>query len=252
MPCDFYRIVKIWQGFDGFRQILGGVRKIGADKIEQSTINTFFPGQGLSVRYIPRKELYDSIIKQLESPDLHDLMRAELEGHKRLLMEVKDDLILERSTEEFDYEFIFKGAEPSDYACKGFAKAKSKVNPYHAALLSWEDASEPIFFLAELEIKQLRFHIDYGSAGFALIEELAEGFRWTHSAKSNYAALSREEFGSVMMSRADGKFALEQGNLAAAQALNRAKAVGRNGKTLLENNVDLMKMYKADLERLVY
>ncbi len=121
MPCDFYRIVKIWQGFDGFRQILNGVRKIGADKIEQSTVNTFFPGYGLSVRYIPRKELYDSIIKQLESPDLHDLMRAELEGHKRLLMEVKDDLILERSTDDFDYEFIFKGAEASEHATKGFA-----------------------------------------------------------------------------------------------------------------------------------
>ncbi len=252
MPCDFYRIVKIWQGFDGFRQILSGVRRIGAGKIEQSTINTFFPGQGLSVRYIPRRELYDSIVKQLESPDLHDLMRKELEGHKSLLMEVKDDLILERVTEDFDYEFIFKGAEAAEHTIKGFAKAKSKINPYHAALLSWEDAEDPIFFLAELEIKQLRFHIDYGSAGLAIIEELPDAFRWTHAAKSTYAALSAEEFGSVMMSKADGKFSLEQGNLAAAQALSRAKAVGRNGKTLLENNVDLMKMYKADLERLVY
>jgi len=252
MPCDFYRITKIWQGFQGFRQILTSVTKIGAAKIEQSTIETFLPGQGLSVRYIPRKELYESIIKQLEAPDLHDLMRKELEGHKQLLMEVKDDLILERSSEEFDYEFIFKGAEATQHLVKGFAKAKSKLKPYHAALLSWEDAADPIFFLAELDAKVLRFHIDYGSMGFALIEELADAYRWTHSASSKYEDLQSAEFGSVLMTKADGKFSLEQGNLAAAQALSRAKAVGRNGKTLMENNIELVKMYKPDLEKLVY
>ncbi len=252
MPSDFHRIIKIWKGFDGFRQILSSVHKIGCSKIEQSSINTFLPGSGLSVRYIPRKELYESIVKQMESPDLHDLMRAELEGHLKLLAEVKDDLILEKSTEDFDYEFIFKGSEPALNTIKGFAKAKSKHSPYHAALLSWEDASDPIFFLAELENKTLRFHIDYGAMGFALIEELPDAYRWTHSASSLYKELEKAEFGSVLMTKADCKFALEQGNLAAAQGLARAKALGKNGKTLLENNVELMKMYKPDLEKLVF
>ncbi len=252
MPCDFYRIIKIWQGFEGFREILAAVHRIGTTKIEPSTVATFLPGYGLTVRYIPRKELYESIVKQLESPDLHDLMRKELEGHKSLLMEVKDDLILERSTEEFDYEFIFKGAEPTENTVKGFAKAKSKILPYHAALLSWEDATDPIFFLAELDAKILRFHIDYGPQGFALIEELPDSYRWTHAVKSGYKNMKDAEFGSVLMSKADGKFVLEQGNLAAAQALSRAKAIGRNGKSLMENNIELVKMYRGDLEKLVY
>ncbi len=252
MPCDFYRIVQIWEGFDGFRSLLTSLYRIGIPKIDQSSLNTFFPGQGLRIKYIPRQELYDSIMQQLASTDLHDLMRAELEGHKQLLLEVKDDLILERDTTHFSYEFIFKGAERTEHSLRGFAKAKSKTSTRHAALLSWEDATDPIFFLAELENKTLRFHIDYGSMGFALIEELAEGFRWTHSASSLYSDLQSAEFGSVIMSKEDGSFALEQGNLAAAQALSRARALGRNGKTLLENNIELVKIYKADLEKLVY
>ena len=57
-------------------------------------------------------------------------------------------------------------------------------------------------------------------------------------------------FGSVIMSEGTDQYLLLDGNLAGAKALSHAKTLGKNGKTLFENNIMLMNLYKKDLHNL--
>jgi len=45
---------------------------------------------------------------------------------------------------------------------------------------------------------------------------------------------------------------LEDGNIPAAMALTKAEKLNEQGITVLENNIALMQMYKADLQALPF
>ena len=53
-----------------------------------------------------------------------------------------------------------------------------------------------------------------------------------------------------MMNEGTAQYLLLDGNLAGAKALSHAKTLGKNGKTLFENNIMLMNLYKRDLHNL--
>lgn len=249
---DFRYITRVWEGFEGFRTVLKSLYQIGLDKVDQSQIDNYLPGKNLEYKAIPKQEILAALDAQLNSDEENpEFSKEEILAQKELLMQVMNDVNLTCATDYFDYELIFKEASEGSETVKGFAKATSLTNPEHVALLSWEDVADPILFLAELDGDELRFHINYGQQGLAVVQELENAYRWIHCAQSEFSLMLTAEAGSVLMNKESKEISLEQGNLSAAKALSRSKTVAKNGKNLFENNIELMKLYKADLKKVM-
>ena len=187
--------------------------------------------------------------KTLESASFKDeSVMNDLINTKEELQSVEEDLILKRSMEHFNYEFVFK----EDTHLKGFVKIAHKSEARHVGILEWQDSSDPVLYLAEYDKGHMKLHINYGEEGLAIIEKAGElSWRWSHCLPEGYLDLVHEEVGSILMSKMTKQIKLEKGNLATVEAAKRATAVQKNGKTLLENNISLMKIYEAQLKQLI-
>ena len=75
---------------------------------------------------------------------------------------------------------------------------------------------------------------------------------WTQIDAYEYSDMVNAETGSISMNKSDGTVNLEDGNLAAAQALSKAETKNPEGVSIFANNVKLMQMYKDDLQKLSF
>jgi hypothetical protein len=253
--------IKIWEGLENFREVLLGLIAHNLGKINQASLDKLFSGYGFKMQINRKEFLLNEIDKQISkiSPAL-DLYQSLL-AQKKQLEELDQEIIIKRETNEFVYEYILKNKETM-VNLFGFVKIMSKNNKQHRALLSWQhNKRDPILFLAELvphisgnpDLEKIYFHINLGgSDGFAVLEELDQGYRWTHCLKHDYPDLVNAEFGSVIMDKNTKNIRLEDGNLAAATALSKAQNKNEQGITVLENNIALMAMYKKDLQALQF
>jgi hypothetical protein len=258
--------ILIWEGLDNFRQVLKELFGFGIKQINQASLDQLFgPGKfkhiSGSTHPLSKNKLLESLEKeksQLKQSSSKDkALLEEIGFQEQELNNIQDELIIERQTEFFQYDFIFR-EENLKNTLSGFAKIRDLKNSSHVALLGWQDNKAPILFLAEIDssIDKMYFHVNFGgSDGFSVIEENENYYLWTQWLKHDYQDLVKAsahgDFGTVRMSKLTGEFATEEENLAAANALAKANARGHNDATLLENNVALMHLYKVELQRLI-
>lgn len=252
--------IKIWEGLDNFRQILLDILSHGVVNINQNTLDKLFSGYNLTLEESRRNLLVEQIDQQCQSLAEDSEDRQVLEAQKQELMDLDEELILKRQTSLFHYEYILK--EKNNFKnLTGFVKIISLTNPRHRALLSWQQQSrQPVIFLAELipsatnpQEEDIYFHINLGKAdGTAVIYETADEYIWTQIDAHEYIDMVSAETGSIAMNKVDGTISLKDGNIAAAQALTKAKTQNKEGVNIFENNVKLMQMYKEDLQKLSF
>ena len=252
--------IKIWQGLDNFRQILLDLLSHGVKNINQSTLDKVFSGYGLVLQDSRRDLLVEQIEIQIKQMEEGSEERTLLESQLQELLGLDEELILKKQTKAFDYEYILKEKNNLKNLA-GFVKIMSIDNPRHRALLSWQQQSrDPVIFLAELVPdhnnpgeEKIYFHISLSKEdGTAIIFEEKNKFMWTQINAYEYSDMINAETGSISMNKASGTVNLEDGNLAAAQALSRAETKNPEGVSIFENNVKLMQMYKDDLQKLSF
>lgn len=254
--------IELWKGLENFRRILFDLFSIGLDNLKQETLNSQFSSYELLLE--PRKKtLAKEALAKQEAMDLSPEAREELEAYKKELENFQDETIVKKETENFEYEMVFREDKEKKLSknLQGYVKIKGKKNPNHLGLLTWESHNRPIIFLAEIKRnekskKETSFHINYGDSGLAIIWEDHEYYYWTHSHSDSYKDLindfNNSEIGTVKMNKTTKEFELVDSNLAAASALSRAKAQTSSGKLLIESNVELMNIYKQDLEKFIF
>lgn len=246
---DWKQAVQIWEGLANFRQLRRDIARLGIEHIDQDLINKLYIGEEFLVDYLPTKQIIDKLEQKSEKAISRELSE-ELSSHKTKLENIEEDLVLRKSTENYNYEYVFKEEK---HQIKGFVKISSKQNPKHVALLTWEeDSNDPILYIAELEEQSLRLQINFGGkAGLALIQESNSAYYWTHGLKCNYPDILEADHGSASMDKVSNKIELEEASLAAIEAAQKASTIASNNKTLFENNLKLMALYKDDLEKLL-
>jgi hypothetical protein len=252
--------IKIWEGLENFRQILLDILSHGVKNINQNTLNKLFSSYNLVLQDSRRELLINQIKSQINQMDEGSEERILLETQMAELISLDEELIINKQTKFFNYEFILK--EKNNFKnLAGFVKIMSIDNPRHRALLSWQQQSrEPVIFLAELVPdlenpgeEKIYFHISLSKAdGTAIIFEEKDKFMWTQINAHEYSDMKNAETGSISMSKADGMVMLEDGNIAAAQALSKAETTNPEGVSIFANNVKLMQMYKEDLQKLSF
>jgi hypothetical protein len=260
MPSFIEERISIWEGLDNFRQILLDLLSHGVKNVNQNTLNKLFSGYGLVLQDSRRDLLIEQIqnqIKQLEDgTEEKNLLIAQMEELKGL----DEELIIARQTKYFNYEYILKEKNNLKNLA-GFVKIMSIDNPRHRALLSWQQQSRtPVIFLAELvpdkenpQEEKIYFHISLSKDdGTAIIYEQKDKYIWTQIDAFEYSDMKNAETGSISMDKASGTINLEDGNLAAAQALSKAETKNPEGVSIFANNVKLMQMYKEDLQKLSF
>lgn len=243
--------VKVWEGLDDFRNTLLKLFVYDISTVNQETLNMLF-GKGVFTYAEAKKDLLIKEIElQLKSGTLNDEATQILTKQLSELRTLESELVLQKQTISFNYEFVLK-AKATQKNFTGFVKIISRSNISHRGLLSWQnDNRNPILFLAELKHGKVIFHINLGeNDGLAIIEELDNGYRWTHSLETNYSDLVNAEHGAIFMDKATKNIMLEDGNIAAATALSKAQSLNSKGITVFENNISLMNMFKHDLEDL--
>ena len=249
--------ISIWQGLENFRQILLDLLTHDISKINQVSLDKIFNGYGFKILDNKRDKLIKAIgnkLKEIEpSSELYQQLNQELEN----LKSIDNEIVLQRETKDFSYEYIFRAPKGTIINLNGFVKIINKFNPNHKALLSWQgNKRNPILFLAELLPKNeqenyIFFHINLGGEdGLAVIADAGVNYRWTQSLKHEYSDLMTAEFGSVLMNKLTKEITLEDANMTAAAALGKAQSETNKGISLFENNVTLMEIYKTDLESL--
>ena len=244
-------LISLWQGLNKLRFILSSIQNTGLVKIDQTFLDRSFPGHNFQLLMRQKDQLIAALKEHDEKKTLQldENIRLEIEEAKKWLSEMGDEITLNKITESFQYQYILKD-EPQKEFLTGFIKIESLADPTHKALLSWQDSQNPILFLAEIKSGLMYFHVNYGNEGLAIISELDGGYKWTHAMKHEYLDLISTPYGAVKMEPDSDQYQLLDGNLAGAKALSHAKTVGKNGKTLFENNVMLMNLYKKDLHNL--
>ncbi len=248
----WHDLISVWQGLNKLRFILSSVHTTGLQKIDQAYLDRAFTEHKFKLTISHKDQLMAALKTHDASSSfkIDDSLRLELEEAKRWLEEMGDEITLDKQTDNFHYQYILKD-EPNKNFLTGFIKIESLSDPSHKGLLSWQDAPNPILFLAEIKSGMMFFHVNYGNEGLAIIQELGGSYKWTHALKHEYLDLLNTPFGSVMMNDASSdQYLLLDGNLAGAKALSHAKTLGKNGKTLFENNIMLMNLYKKDLHNL--
>lgn len=251
--------IKLWEGLTSFRHILLELLSNDISKLNQASLDMLFPGYELKLQINRKQFLLGELDKQLKTLMPGSDLFLEIQNQRQQLELLDDEIILKKETKEFNYEFVLKSRNQM-VNLFGFVKITSKKNKRHRALLSWQsDRRNPILFLAELcpdanlEQEKIYFHINLGQPdGLAVIEELDDSYRWTHCMESEYPELIGAEYGAVVMDKISKHIRLEDGNIPAAMALTKAEKLNEQGITVLENNVFLMQMYKADLQSLPF
>lgn len=254
--------IAIWQGIENLRKVLVDLMTHGVKNINQATLDNLFPAYGFEL-FDSKKDLILNQIKQeLEKTDLDSETRNKLVIQKSQIEVLDDELIIKRRTDKFSYEYVLKdivkGGRQVNLA--GFIKITAMDNPTHRALVSWQqEHRDPVIFLVELmpgaKDEKIYFHINLGAKdGTAVIEELDEKYMWTHVQGYDYPdmmqAIQNDGYGSVSMNKENYMVTLEDTNIAAAIALEKAETKSQNGESIFQNNVTLMKMYKNDLQDL--
>ncbi len=244
--------VLIWEGLEDFRITLLKLFAYDVSTVNQKTLDMLFGNNFFEYSESKKDLLIKEIELQLKNqnldPDVTETLTKQLSELRRL----DNELVLKRHTHNFDYEFVLK-SKPTQKNFSGFVKIVNKFNTSHRGLLSWQnDNRNPIVFLAELlKTRKVSFHINLGDAdGLAIIDELDSGYRWTQSLKSNYSDLLNAEHGSIFLDKNSREISLEDGNISAAMALSKAQSLNNKGITVFENNIQLMEMFKKDLEEL--
>lgn len=247
--------IQIWKGLENFREITLTLLAHDIKKVNQNTLDRLFPGYGFLMQTNRRDVLIKEIEKEIKKfnvgSDEANLLKSQLEELKAL----DDEVIIKKLSDKFAYEYVFKSKE-TQVNLEGFVKIVALDDPRHRGLLSWQTKKRyPILFLAELvpenNQEKIYFHVNIGKEdGIAIIEECAEGYRWTHTLAHDYPDLENAEFGAVIMDKNTKNISLEDGNIAAATALSKAQTLGTDGVTVLENNIALLNMYKRDLQGL--
>lgn len=252
--------ISIWEGLENFRQILLDILSHGVKNINQNTLNKLFSGYNLVLQESRREILVNQIQSQINQMTEGSEERVLLESQMAELLTLDEELIIVKQTKLYNYEFILKEKNNLKNLA-GFVKVMSIDNPRHRALLSWQQQSrEPVIFLAELVPdldkpgeEKIYFHISLSKEdGTAVIFEEKEKYMWTQINAHEYSGMKTAETGSISMRKADGLVMLEDGNLAAAQALSKAETTNPEGVSIFANNVKLMQMYKEDLQKLSF
>lgn len=252
--------IQIWEGLENFRQILLDILSHGVKNINQNTLNKLFSSYDLVLQDSRRDILIGQIKGQINQMEEGSEERVLLESQLNELMSLDEELIIHKQTKLFNYEYILKEKNNLKNLA-GFVKIMSIDNPRHRALLSWQQQSrEPVIFLAELVPdlekpgeEKIYFHISLSKEdGTAVIFEEKDKFMWTQINAHEYSDMNTAETGSISMNKASGMVMLEDGNLAAAQALSKAETTNPEGVSIFANNVKLMQMYKEDLQKLSF
>ncbi len=256
---DLRARIQIWEGLDNFRQVLLDLLTYDISKINQTSLDRIFSGYGFKLKESRRNELIKAITEKQRSLDPNSELSKNLGLELEKLKDLEREIIINRETKDFYYDFVFKASSGPMANLSGFVKIVSKKNPKNRGLLSWQsDKRDPILFLAELvplandpKKEQIFFHINLGGTdGMAIIYEEPDSYRWTQCLKYDYPDLINAEFGSVAMNKTNREISLVDGNIAAAVALSKAQEKTHQGITLFENNVALMQVYQKDLEGL--
>jgi hypothetical protein len=245
-------LIIVWQGLAKVRYLLSSIQTTGLPNINEHYLQRSFPEHKFELIMSHKDQLLQALAQHdNENKDikLDESVKMELEQAREWLKNLGDEITINKQNDNFMYQFVLKSEEQKNQIA-GFVRIESKTNSSHKALLSWQDAPNPILFLAEIKSNKMYFHVNYGSEGLAVIQEMPDGYKWTHSTKSEYIELSTSPYGSVFMNEETKQIRLLDGNIAAAKALSHSKTVGKNGKTLFENNIALMKMYKDDMKNL--
>lgn len=242
--------VAILKGLEGFTRLLSRLFDAGLKNIDKGFIRTNYPNYCLVGS--SKESLVAALDAELENPEVDQELRNQLLKQKEELMAIYDEICLETVTEQFKYHIALR-EEDKRHNLLGFVKIMHTAFPRHQALVTWNDNRDPILFLIEFDNDGNRFfHCNYGKQGYALLQEDKENYYWTQSSKSEYtqimAEISNGELGTVMMNKASKEFELCDGNLNATKALTNASKIGQNGKPLIENNFDLIKLYEKDLQ----
>lgn len=249
--------IKLWEGLTNFRHILLELLSNDISKLNQASLDILFPGYELKLQINRKQFLLSELDKKLKLLMPGSDLFLEIQKQRQELELLDNEIIIKKDTKEFNYEFVLKSRNQM-VNLFGFVKITSKKNKRHRALLSWQsNRRDPILFLAELypepNEEKIYFHINLGQPdGLAVIEELDDCYRWTHCMESEYPELINAEYGAVTMDKISKHIRLEDGNIPAAMALTKAEKLNEQGITVLENNIALMQMYKADLQALPF
>lgn len=251
MIVNWQEKIKIWEGLEDFREILLKLFAYDVNKINQKTLDLLFGNEILKLKEAKKNLLIKEIQKQLKEEGLDEDLKKSLQQQLSELEILDDELVISRRINNFDYEIVLK-SKSTQKIFSGFVKIIDRFNSKHRGLLSWQqDKRNPILFLAELKNNQVSFHINLGKAdGLIILEELAQGYRWTQCNSSEYPDLINAEHGSIFYDKNTGNISLEDGNIAAAMALSKAQTANDQGLTVFENNIELMNIFKKDLEEL--
>lgn len=247
---NWAQVTHIWEGLENFRQLRRDIFHFGLPQLNQAALDQFFPSYNFTIGASSKSHLLNLINQTLEGADFEDpSIKEGLLAEKEELEKVQEELVLKRSLMHFNYEFVFK---ESNNALSGFIKIFNKSNRKHVGLMNWQDGNDPMLYLFELENNHLRMHINFGKEGLAIIEQDSDlSYRWTHCLQEGYLDILHAETGSITMSKMTKNIKLEQGNLATVEAAKYAKQIQKNGKTALENNIELLKLYKPELEKIL-
>ncbi len=257
---DLKARIQIWEGLDNFRQVLLDLLTHDISKINQTSLDRIFSGYGFKLKESRRNELIRAITEKQRSLDPNSELSQNLALELEKLKDLEREIIINRETKDFYYDFVFKASSGPMTNLSGFVKIINKKDARNRALLSWQsDKRDPILFLAELspdvsgnpDKEQIFFHINLGgSDGMAILYEEPDSYRWTQCLKYDYPDLINAEFGSVAMNKTNREISLIDGNISAAVALSKAQEKTHQGITLFENNVALMQVYQKDLQGL--
>lgn len=243
-------VTHIWEGLENFRQLRRDIFRIGIKQVNQSVLDQFFTSYKFRIGFSAKNKMVDMITQTLDNASFKDpVLKANLEAQRDELQKVQEDLILSRTMPHYNYEYVF---HEENNNLRGFVKIFNKMDYKHVGYLDWKDLNDLTLCLVELDNDHLRMHINYGEEGLAIVDEPSDlTMRWTHCLQEGYLDIIHAEYGSIVMSRMTKNVKLEHGNLAAVEAAKLAQLKQANDKTLIENNIDLMKMYKPELEILL-
>lgn len=244
--------IEIWAGLEGFKPLLVELFTLGINNINQQTLDQYLPHHKLRMETSKKSLALKALEEQKRSLDPQSDLYAEIISCIQNLQTMEDEINLQKSQNSFQYDLVLKEAGFKAKNLVGFVKIINPIKTNHRALLSWQkDSRDPILFLTELIGDKLFFHINLGvNDGLAIIEEVYQGYRWTHCLESEYSQMIEAEFGSIFMDKLSQKISLETDNIAAAAALSKAQTRNAEGVTVLENNIELMKLYKEDLSKM--
>lgn len=251
MIVNWQEKIKIWEGLEDFRDVLLKLFSYDLSKINQKTLDLLFGDGDFKLKEAKKDLLIKEINKQLKDEDLDSRLKESLEKQLEELKDLNDELVIVKRINGLDYEIVLK-SKTTGKIFSGFVKIINRLNPRHRGLLSWQqDSRSPILFLAELKNNQVSFHINLGKPdGLIIIEELEHGYRWTQCNMSEYPDLIDAEYGSIFYDKNTKNISLEDGNIAAALAFSKAQTTNEKGLTVFENNIELMNIFKKDLEEL--